>query len=182
MNQNINSKYKLMCARAKELQKGYYPAVGDYIIAKASYDAEWNKDCSEDVPCEQCIEDDNVYVIDNKFDYAESVGGTYWFFNSMLCSKDGGNLANDTCCSIISKNGHKNKWEQYDNYPLKDFLWIPKLDQLITLLTVPKFYEYFMKSKGCIDSFDNDFEINTLMYLMKEKYNKSWNDEMNQWQ
>ncbi len=170
-----------MCAKAKELQENYIPSDGDYVIAKASYDSDFNVNCSDDNPCDECIVDDNIFVIDNHYDYAKSIGGTYWFFDGTLCSKDGGNIANDTCCSVITKTGKKNNLGLYSIYPLKDFLWIPKLNQLIKLLTVSKFYDYFVQSKGCIDESQNDLEINILMYLMKDKYNKYWNYEEKQW-
>lgn len=181
MNIKISDDYKLMCARAAELQKMWFPSIGDYIIAKASYCGGSNQNCTDSIPCDDCIKNDNIFVIDNSFNYAESIGGTYWFFGSTLCSKDGGCITRDTCCSVITKNGIKNKYGNYDAYPLSDFLWIPKLNQLICMLTIQEFYKYFKKSKGYIGDRENDLEINTLFYLMDYKYKKHWSLDTKEW-
>ena len=172
-----------MCARADELQKAWYPSVGDHIIASASYDSEWNLKCTEDRPCEQCIESDNIYIIDNKYDYAESVGGTHWFFNGMMCSKDGGCITNDTCCSVITKYGEREEYDKYGVYykksPMNHFLWIPTQEQLQDYITKKSMSTYLAVIEN-----EDKFKIkeDMLQIIMNERFNKEWDNRINQWE
>lgn len=71
------------------------PKVGDWMISLASY-CHGNPECSEQEPCEECLEMCNRYVISGEH------YGRLFFYGGQLCNRDGGTRLNQTCCYIMS--------------------------------------------------------------------------------
>lgn len=192
----IDGLYKLMCARADELQKAWVPSRGDWIIVKSSY---CNKPdiCSEDFLCKKCIEMDNIYVVSEHFDYAESVGGRHIFYGGGLCIRGKGIFCNETQCFVASENENRKELANYNKNLLKDFLWIPTLIQLEGACRK----EFNPDGRGlqyleCYDRLNNWVSVMTeayphisklsigalwLSFLMFDAFGKIWSFDDSEW-
>ena len=129
---DLNKEYRAMCMNSPVIQSKWNPSEGDFMLTKSSYCDEDNEnDCTNNKPCPHCLEMGNVYVISGKYDYAESVGGTHYFFGGGACVNDGGHSCNDTQCSIMTESGHSTIQPQlYGSHPKNGFLWLPRQDQI----------------------------------------------------
>jgi len=72
----------------KSIQSKWSPQVGDIIIGPTG----------------------NIFVISNKYDYHESLGGTRYFFGGDMCTRDGGNILNQTSCYTTNESGKYIGW------------------------------------------------------------------------
>ncbi len=186
----VNRSYRLMCARANEIQQLWKPDVGDYILAKASYCYD-DARCTNEKLCDDCILNDNIFIISSDHKASESIGGTHWFFGASLCNRDGGCLMNDTYSMVMTLDGNTSDFAKHDVYPKSNFLWIPTQQQLqqyekknyligdIDLLN--EFTEFINTSKiSNKDLYDtNEFWIT---YVMFKKFKKQWNERLNSWE
>ena len=76
--------------------------VGSWFLLKASYcDGDIDPLCTEDDPCNYCLEMCNLYVICN---ICKTIKGYDYLFNGNLCNREGGSIMNSTMCSILTDN------------------------------------------------------------------------------
>ena len=184
---DTNNEYRLMCLNSSEIQNNWNPEVGDFMLAKAAYCDEDNIDCTEEKPCAECLESDNVYVISGKYDYAESVGGTHWFYGGMACVNGNGHICNDTQCYIMTESGHSTIQPQmYGSHAKDTYLWLPRQDQIQSMFLNGLTEQY--KVKRFIEWLDKDANYNPhtyslemlwLMFYMNKVHYKQWNPMSN---
>lgn len=72
-----------------EIQNNWNPQIGDIIVGSTG----------------------NIFVISNKHNSVEELGGTLFFFNGVLCNRSGGNILNETISSTMNQSG---LWFYYD--------------------------------------------------------------------
>lgn len=81
----LSKKYMIDCIFNEQIQKKWYPRVGDIIVG-----------CTG-----------NIFVISGKHTLHEDLGGNTFFFGGGLCNRNGGCFMDDTYCSILNKDGMK---------------------------------------------------------------------------
>ncbi|PPB13192.1 hypothetical protein C4A77_00550 [Brevibacillus laterosporus] len=179
--------YKLMCQRAKELQEVWKPKVGDFISTTSCY-CNNQKNCSNDQMCLGCAKMSNTYIISGQYDFAESVGGTHWFYGGHACVRGDGNRLNSTGCYVMTESGISGIYtSKYECSSKKCKIWLPRQDQFQNMLweglsdtsKVRKFIDY-IGNKAYTDSIESLW----LNLYMKERYRKGWNSlpDMMQWE
>lgn len=94
----LDKKYIMDCIFNKKIQKKWKPEVGDIIVG-----------CTG-----------NIFVISNKFDFHESLGGTEYYFGGATCVRDGGNVMNETYCSTMNESGIKYGYTKNGIQPIED--------------------------------------------------------------
>ena len=107
----LTKQYLLDCIFNEEIQKNWKPREGDVIVGSTG----------------------NVWVISGCHKSHESLGGDKFFFGGGLCSRDGGNILNETYTNVLNKDGleyryTKNGIEKFENaYHSKfsDFRFVP---------------------------------------------------------
>ena len=179
---DLKIEYRLMCLSAPEIQNNWNPDVGDFMLTKSTYCDEGENDCTENKPCSHCLEMGNVYVISGKYDYAQSVGGTHYFFGGGACVNDGGHTCNDTYCSIMSESGFSTIHPSPFKCSKEDMLWMPRQDQIQSMFLNGLTNIY--KLKRFIRWLDIEVTFNThtytlemlwLMFFMDKVHFKQWN-------
>ena len=177
--------YRLKCLKSKEIQEEWYPQMGDYMVALASY-----CDCEEKEPCSKCLEMSNVFVISSQFDFNESVGGTHWFFGAGTCIRGEGIKCNSTYSHVMTESGDSEVENEFYICSKNKMLWLPRQDQIQSMML----NNYNKTDVGILYSFtdwiENNIKINELypsssysleelwlMYYMYTNYNKIWNNK-----
>jgi CTP:phosphocholine cytidylyltransferase-like protein len=109
----LSKKYMLECIFNEDIQKNWYPEIGDIIVTKTG----------------------NIYVISSSQNLHKDLGGKHYFFGGYFCNKDGGHIQKDTHCSVMNKDGLKYEYDtekkeyigkknlSYSSF--KDFRYIP---------------------------------------------------------
>lgn len=185
---DLTKEYRLMCLEAIEIQNNWEPENGDFMVTKSTYcEGEENEDnCSDEKPCSDCLEMGNVYVISGKYDYAESVGGTHWFFGGGACVRGEGNMCNDTYCSIMSESGYSTILPSRFKRSKNEMLWLPRQDQIQSMFLnglteqykVRKFIEW-LDVEADYNPHTYSLEMLWLMFYMYEVCKKQWNATSN---
>lgn len=93
----------------------------------------------------------------------------------------------------LSENNYCSDYHDGISYEIKleAIIWLPRQDQLQEMLyfeyrnsmfysQIQSFYEFLFR-KSSIIIHNNSFEKAWLMFVMKEKYNKSWSEEQQNW-
>lgn len=183
---DIGKEYRLMCLKAKEIQKLWKPKKGDYMVSKASYCCDENNNCNEKEPCFDCLERDNVYIISGEYKYDESVGGYHYFYGGEACVRGDGNKCNDTFCFIMTESGFSEISNRFYTSAKSRKMWLPRQDQIQNMFLsgltehakVRRFIEY-LDTKGSYNPYTYSLEMLWLQFFMYEKYKKEWNETSN---
>ncbi len=91
----LNKQYILDCIFNKEIQDKWQPEEGDVIVGGTG----------------------NVFTISNKTHLHEDLGGDLFHFGGGMCSRDGGNIMNETYTYTMNKYG---KWITWNNGKLTE--------------------------------------------------------------
>lgn len=179
---DFSKEYRLMCYKSKELQNSWNPQMGDYMFCKVGYCEEENV-CSDDSPCPECLNRGNIYVISGKYDYCKSIGGTHWFYGGDLCSRDGGNIANETECYVMTADGKHHDLCNFQVGKKSDKIWLPRQDQLQNMF-LEGFSQHYKARRfiwwldeGVVEYNPHTYSLEMLwlQYYMYLKFNKTWN-------
>lgn len=183
--------YKLMCLKAKEIQKMWKPEIGDYIVSKAKYYCD-NAECTENEPCEHCLDMCNIYVISGTTKFSEEIGGQHWFYGGSWCARNGENVGNSTFCFIMTNNGESNLESKYYRSKKSKMLWLPRQDQIqqfsnfVSGFTDHKIARVFIEwlDTATYNPYTYSLEMLWLMFYMEKRYNKIWNaiSNIQEWQ
>lgn len=180
----ISHHYQSMCFEAKELQENWIPQEGDSFLLHASRCKP--RSCTRFSLCETCLE------MCNRFTLAGHHDEKVFFFNPMLCNKNGGMSLNDTRASLFVPTGgelsnlslnFRHHLPTYQN----ETTWVPSQNRLQELVVQKKggkqkevhhlmngFANYYNSlSMKEVTSLDEVW----LGYAMKEVYDKVWNGE-----
>ena len=184
---DLKIEYRTMCMNSPEIQSKWKPEVGDFMLTKSTYcDEDDENDCTENKPCPDCLEMGNVYVISGKYDYAESVGGTHWFFGGSACIHGDGHRCNDTQCYIMSESGFSTIQPSPFKCSKEDMLWMPRQDQIQSMflngLTDHYKVRYFIQwldTEAEYNAHTYSLEMLWLMFYMNKVHHKQWNPMSN---
>lgn len=113
----LSKKYILDAIFNEEIQKNWNPSVGDIIVGSTG----------------------NIFVISAEHSLAESMGGKKFFFGGGMCSRDGGNIMNETYCYTMNESGRNYTWVDGEIRPIndvyhssyKDFRYVPYPHELV---------------------------------------------------
>ena len=187
---DTNNEYRTMCINSPEIQSKWNPAEGDFMLTKSSYCNDFDE-CTDNIPCPECLEMGNVYVISGKYDFHESIGGTHWFFGGSSCVKGEGNICNDTYCFIMTESGYAKNHSKLYTSSKDDKVWLPRQDQIQSMFLsgltesykVRRFLEW-LNEEAEYNPHTYSLEMLWLMFYMFEIQDKAWNATSNikKWQ
>lgn len=180
-----STEYRLMCLKAPEIQKLWEPQDGDFMVSLCSYCSNENEKCTELLPCKDCLEMCNVWVISGRHHGHESVGGDSWFYGGSPCVRGIGNLMNDTHCFVMNKSGTSMFTAALCTSKKSEMLWLPRQDQIQEMFLdgcsnptkISVFLEYLDTASYNLHT--TSLEQLWLMYYMGHRHNKQWNKTSN---
>lgn len=156
----------------------WQPDTGDFILTKASYCFE----CNNSYPCNNCLKMDNVYVISNTHNGSKTVGGKHCFYFGHLCNRDGGCLLDETSSEVILEFPNNTFPRKYEATSIDKFAWIPRLDQIVSMINDNKVLSEMIMSWTKIDENNFDFQETVLSMYVNMNTNLQWNDRTFVWE
>jgi hypothetical protein len=99
----LSKQYMIDCIFNKNIQEKWKPGIGDVIIGETG----------------------NVFVISDKHNLVEDLGGPIYMFGGYLCNRGGGCLMNSTACYLMNRDGVNPDLEVYSVSKFSAFRFVP---------------------------------------------------------